>query len=617
MAQQVIPAAQLVPRYHTIGRCNNYAMLQSIPCSPECKIIGKMLLDHPLSYALTATADVPEFTYTMDMFRVTLHLPVETPKNPFVAPVNIQTIEAFMNKVFNRCLTTRTSRHDKTKINILQLFHAMSNRINVDYAALLWWDFMNNVFQKKYPRFIKLIIADLMKKFLNVPQRIDEDYHSIKDDIPLNSEIRATDDFKEYETVFVGVDVPMNQLQPVVSTQGTYRQKHVVEGAKDDDDYKDRLEPGSPKKNPEHVDDDDDEEKDVQTSRVYDLEHGTKCVTTKYFWKTHKKVDRVLHEIVPQLAERATDDLIENNLKSSIATTIIEDRDAFRSEVSDLMKRSLQDQANDPVLWEVPKRKFEKSSTSNTSCRDDDIHSQRHDDHQEDDVPPEGEKRVKRHTTSKISKSARDSSSKHLTKDSTTYVSKQQQQQEWDAWVEETVIYEEEVIPEDDTPELITELQNVDKHVPAIFGRARIEATLDDMLNSFSEADLKYLNKNDIEDLYYLCRNKKVNYRETKLMNSLITFIRNRVIWERVYDFQLGIESYQVNVNLTAPTLTFPGTEAYESYSIVDKPNTSLIYLNSKDERRVMYLVEIVKFCDATLEKVLKEVKLKIFQSEP
>nr|GEW78571.1 hypothetical protein [Tanacetum cinerariifolium] len=72
-----------------------------------------------------------------------------------------------------------------------------------------------------------------------------------------------------------------------------------------------------------------------------------------------------------------------------------------------------------------------------------------------------------------------------------------------------------------------------------------------------------------------------------------------------------------VKVNLTTPTLTFFGIEAYEPYSIVDKPNTGLIYLNIKDEKRVMYLVEIMKFCDATLEKVLKEVKLKIFQSEP
>nr|GEX20177.1 hypothetical protein [Tanacetum cinerariifolium] len=63
-------------------------------------------------------------------------------------------------------------------------------------------------------------------------------------------------------------------------------------------------------------------------------------------------------------------------------------------------------------------------------------------------------------------------------------------------------------------------------------------------------------------------------------------FIRSRVIWERVRDFQL------------------------------DKPTTGLIYLNSKNEKRVMDLIDISKFCDATLERVLKEVKLKIFETE-
>ncbi|GJT17360.1 hypothetical protein Tco_0876066 [Tanacetum coccineum] len=103
----------------------------------------------------------------------------------------------------------------------------------------------------QYPRFIKLIIPDLMKKFLDIPQRIEEDYHSIKDDIPLVSvyttgnvllrgmlipdafllteEIHATNDFKEYKTVFMN----------------------------------DRLEPGSHKDNPEHDDDDDNDEEKV------------------------------------------------------------------------------------------------------------------------------------------------------------------------------------------------------------------------------------------------------------------------------------------------------------------------------------------------------------------
>ncbi|GJR62941.1 hypothetical protein Tco_1505103 [Tanacetum coccineum] len=52
---------------------------------------------------------------------------------------------------------------------------------------------------------------------------------------------------------------------------------------------------------------------------------------------------------------------------------------------------------------------------------DDDIHSQRNDDHQEDDAPPEGEIIMKRHKASKSLKSSMGSSSKHSAKDSTTY----------------------------------------------------------------------------------------------------------------------------------------------------------------------------------------------------
>ncbi|GJZ89878.1 hypothetical protein Tco_0661805 [Tanacetum coccineum] len=156
-----------------------------------------------------------------------------------------------MVKVFYRCLTTRTFGHDQTKINILQLFHVVFNQTNVDYAALLWWNFMHNIFQKKeaiqYPRFIKLIIADLMNKFPNIPQRIKEDYHSIKDDIPLVSvyttgnvlvrgmlildeflteEIRATDDFKE--------STPRANKTPTIFTdspQGKKRKQSVGEAS--------------------------------------------------------------------------------------------------------------------------------------------------------------------------------------------------------------------------------------------------------------------------------------------------------------------------------------------------------------------------------------------------
>ncbi|GJZ79735.1 hypothetical protein Tco_0644572, partial [Tanacetum coccineum] len=375
----------------------------SIPCLPECKIVGQILLDHPLSYALTATADV-------------------------------------------------------SSVYLQQFWKTMSK------------DFMNYVFYKKnaiqYLRFTKLIIVDLMKKFPNIPQRIDVDYHSIKDDIPLVIQLGMCEkDEQSYDDV---------------------------------DDFDNRLEPGSHKENPQHVDDDDDKEEekvdDQEGDEIGSLETRTdemqtpipttlrsprinlssdknitqeltdtvslstpttskdehskrctsskyiylpsalhrmcmrqgymiknmerKCVTTDYFWKTHKKFDQVLHEIVPQLAERATDDLIENNLKPFI------DKD--------------------------------------------------------------------------------------------------------------------EVIPKDETPELITKFQNVDKRVPTIFDRVRMEATLNDMLsNQFKNAE---------EYAYHL--------------EQATNFMDNQIVWE------------------------------------------------SKQK-------DIVKFCNATLEKVLKEVKVKIFQSEP
>ncbi|GKE84266.1 hypothetical protein Tco_1558008 [Tanacetum coccineum] len=257
MARHVIPAAQLVPQYKSIGRCNNYAVLQSIPCSSECKIVGQILLDHPLSYALTATANVP-VVYLQQFWRMVSKVPdtKDTIKfmldtQQFIYTVDIvgyqvvtDKVSSFfmknlaqpwqtMFKVFNRCLTTRTSGHDQTKINILQLFHVVLNQTHVDYAALLW---------------------------------LEEDYHFIKDDVPLVSvyttrnvlvqgmlildalltaEIREMDDFKEYETVFMKKrkQITGESSSPQKSLKITIKQKQIVE--KDDDDSEDRIEPGS------------------------------------------------------------------------------------------------------------------------------------------------------------------------------------------------------------------------------------------------------------------------------------------------------------------------------------------------------------------------------------
>ncbi|GKE60448.1 hypothetical protein Tco_1510815 [Tanacetum coccineum] len=125
-------------------RCYIY----NIPCSPDCKIVGQILVDHALSYALTATADVSvvylqqfwktvkqvpnanrsihfmidrnEITYTVDMFSATIvgYQRDVNKVSAFFMKYLAQPLQT-MFKVFNRCLTSRTSEHDQKKINIL------------------------------------------------------------------------------------------------------------------------------------------------------------------------------------------------------------------------------------------------------------------------------------------------------------------------------------------------------------------------------------------------------------------------------------------------------------------------------------------------------------------
>nr|GEX56540.1 hypothetical protein [Tanacetum cinerariifolium] len=78
---------------------------------------------------------------------------------------------------------------------------------------------------------------------------------------------------------------------------------------------------------------------------------------------------------------------------------------------------------------------------------------------------------------------------------------------------------------------------------------------------------------------------------------------------KRIHDFQLGVESYQQKVNLTAPTITFLDIEKYKLFSIISEPVYGIIYKNNKKEKRVMRHQKVHKFFDATLKRVLKELK--------
>nr|GFA70832.1 hypothetical protein [Tanacetum cinerariifolium] len=59
------------------------------------------------------------------------------------------------------------------------------------------------------------------------------------------------------------------------------------------------------------------------------------------------------------------------------------------------------------------------------------------------------------------------------------------------------------------------------------------------------------------------------------------------------------MESCQIKVNLTAPTLMVPSIEDLSPYSIIAIPFVRLVYENSKKEGRFMNIDDIPKFCNA------------------
>nr|GEX28040.1 hypothetical protein [Tanacetum cinerariifolium] len=102
------------------------------------------------------------------------------------------------------------------------------------------------------------------------------------------------------------------------------------------------------------------------------------------------------------------------------------------------------------------------------------------------------------------------------------------------------------------------------------------------------------------QDLLYL---KKGSSGPEKIMMSLHKF-------PAVIDPDDDIKERTLRwVNLTAPTITFPGIEKFKVFFIVSEPVYGIIYKNNKKEKRVMRHQEVHNFCDATLKRVLEGLK--------
>nr|GEZ76671.1 hypothetical protein [Tanacetum cinerariifolium] len=155
--------------------------------------------------------------------------------------------------VINKCLTGKSSGIDSLRISQAQILWGLYHGSNVDYAYLIWEDFVYQVehkSQKKsnemyYPRFTKVIIDYFMMRKPSIPRRNRVNWHYVRDDVlfttikvvsrhqitqqysvilPIkltNDDIRNSKGYKEYYACATGEAAPRPKASARKKTGGS------------------------------------------------------------------------------------------------------------------------------------------------------------------------------------------------------------------------------------------------------------------------------------------------------------------------------------------------------------------------------------------------------------
>nr|GEX92721.1 hypothetical protein [Tanacetum cinerariifolium] len=92
--------------------------------------------------------------------------------------------------------------------------------------------------------------------------------------------------------------------------------------------------------------------------------------------------------------------------------------------------------------------------------------------------------------------------------------------------------------------------------------------------------------------------------KDKKILTTAVNlWTRHLVIRQRVEDFQLGIKSYQTQLNLTKPQWDATGFEYKHDYTVIDSPR-AVMFRGRYRVQMIMRFNEIHKFSDGTLQQI-------------
>nr|GEY45941.1 histone deacetylase 14 [Tanacetum cinerariifolium] len=123
------------------------------------------------------------------------------------------------------------------------------------------------------------------------------------------------------------------------------------------------------------------------------------------------------------------------------------------------------------------------------------------------------------------------------------------------------------------------------------------------------ERDFKYMYPSDFEDLYMLNLQGHLNHLSLKDKKILTTAVnqwtRHLVIRQCVEDFQLGIESYQTQLNLTKPQWDAMGFKYKHDYTVIDSPRAVMF----RDKYGVLMMMASTRYTSSVMARCSKSTR--------
>ncbi|GJY66680.1 hypothetical protein Tco_0468918 [Tanacetum coccineum] len=139
--EQILPFTAWVP----IGKSNYVLDLQKKQKNPIFQLFVYILSNTNFFRAFNASA---YFTLNANLLKEALEITPNDPAHLFVSPPSVNNLyqpwRAILSMI-NQCLTRKTSGHDRPRYPVLQMLWGIITCTNVDFAKLMWEEFMQAI----------------------------------------------------------------------------------------------------------------------------------------------------------------------------------------------------------------------------------------------------------------------------------------------------------------------------------------------------------------------------------------------------------------------------------------------------------------------------------------